>query len=95
MQLASGFMQLAAAGHMGATNYIFAVLLKEKCEWCIRMAITIFKTFISGVYVRKSRFTGPLTRRRKTRFPTYIRRYKSPMKILNTVISELVVWYSF
>ena len=28
MQLASGFMQLAAAGHIGATKYIFTVLLK-------------------------------------------------------------------
>ena len=32
MQIASGFMQLAAAGRIGATKYIFAVLLKEKCE---------------------------------------------------------------
>ena len=37
MQLASGFMQLAATGRIGTTKYIFAVLLKEKCysalEW--------------------------------------------------------------
>ena len=31
MQLASGFMQLAASGGIGGTIYIFAVLLKEKC----------------------------------------------------------------
>ena len=33
MQLASGFMQLAAAGLIGATKYIFAVFffLKGKC----------------------------------------------------------------
>ena len=37
MQLASGFMQLAVAGHIGATKYIFAVFLKENVnsalEW--------------------------------------------------------------
>ena len=47
MQLASGFMQLAAAGRIGATKYIFTVLLKEKCK-CIRMGITIFKFIIWG-----------------------------------------------
>ena len=31
MQLASGFMQLAAAGRIGATKNIFAVFLEEKC----------------------------------------------------------------
>ena len=31
MQLASGFMQLAAAGRIGATKYIFTVFLKWKC----------------------------------------------------------------
>ena len=31
MQLASGFMQLAAAGRIGATKYIFAVFLVGKC----------------------------------------------------------------
>ena len=31
MQLASGLMQLAAAGRIGATKYIFTVFLKEKC----------------------------------------------------------------
>ena len=31
MQLASGFMQLAAAGRIGATKYNFTVILKEKC----------------------------------------------------------------
>ena len=30
MQLASGFMKLAAAGRIGAIKYIFTVLLKEK-----------------------------------------------------------------
>ena len=30
MQLASGFMQLAAAGRKGAIKYIFAVFLKGK-----------------------------------------------------------------
>ena len=37
MQLASGFMQLAAAGRLGATKYIFTVFLREKfnsaLEW--------------------------------------------------------------
>ena len=37
MQLASGFMQLAAAGRLGATKYIFNVFLREKfnsaLEW--------------------------------------------------------------
>ena len=40
----------------------------------IRMGITIFKISFGEVYrriyVRKSRFTAPLTRRRKTKFPT-------------------------
>ena len=31
MQLASGFMQLTAAGRIGATKYIFTVFLKGKC----------------------------------------------------------------
>ena len=31
MQLASGFMQLAATGRIGATTNIFTVILKEKC----------------------------------------------------------------
>ena len=31
MQLASGFMQLAAAGRKGASKYIFTVFLKGKC----------------------------------------------------------------
>ena len=31
MHLASAFMQLAAAGHIGATKYIFTVVLKGKC----------------------------------------------------------------
>ena len=30
-QLASSFMQLAAAGRIGATKYIFTVFLKGKC----------------------------------------------------------------
>ena len=37
MQLASGLMQLAAAGRIGATKYIFTVFFKEKInsalEW--------------------------------------------------------------
>ena len=48
--------------------------LSKKCYVCIRMGITVFKMFIGEVYrriyVRKSRFTAPLTRRRKTKFPT-------------------------
>ena len=40
----------------------------------IRMGITAFKIVIwggkSGFYGRKLRFTAPLTRRRKTKFPT-------------------------
>ena len=31
MQPASGFMQLAASGRIGATKYIFTVFLKGKC----------------------------------------------------------------
>ena len=31
MQLASGFMQLAAAGRIGATKDIFTVVVKGKC----------------------------------------------------------------
>ena len=31
MQLASAFMQLAAAGRIGATKNIFTFFLKEKC----------------------------------------------------------------
>ena len=37
MQLASGFMQLIAAGHIGATKYIFTVFwiesVKSALEW--------------------------------------------------------------
>ena len=37
MQLASGFMQLAAAGRIGATKYFFTVFLREEfncaLEW--------------------------------------------------------------
>ena len=37
MQLASSFMQLAAAGRIGATKYIFTVFLRKKVnsalEW--------------------------------------------------------------
>ena len=32
MQLESGLMQLAAAGRIGATKYIFTVFLKGKCK---------------------------------------------------------------
>ena len=46
MQLASGFMQLAAAVRIGATK--FTVFLKGKFLKCIRMGITIFKIFIWG-----------------------------------------------
>ena len=46
MQLASGFMQLAAARRKGATKYIFTIFLKGKCLYCIRMGITIFKIFV-------------------------------------------------
>ena len=31
MQLASGFMQLAAAGRIGATKFIFTVILMGTC----------------------------------------------------------------
>ena len=48
MQLASDFMQLAAAGGIGATKYIFTVFLKGNCKNCIRMGITVFKIFIWG-----------------------------------------------
>ena len=61
--MACGFMRLA-------TLYFELKLLK-----CIRMGITIFNNFILGgissdICVRKSRFTAPLARRRKTKFPT-------------------------
>ena len=49
------------------------------------MGTTIFKIFIWGgipwIYVRKSRFTAPRTRRRKTKFPTvYPTIYPPPNK---------------
>ena len=47
---------------------------ERKIQKCIRMGITIFKISFREVYrriyVRKSRFTAPLARRRKTKFPT-------------------------
>ena len=48
MQPASVFMQLAVAGRIGATKYIFTVFLKGKCYKCIRMGITVLKIFIWG-----------------------------------------------
>ena len=52
-----------------------AVVLKEgNVKKCIKMGITVLKIVICGgklsVYDRKLRFTAPLTRRRKTKFPT-------------------------
>ena len=41
-------MQLAAAGRIGATQYIFTVFLKGKCKLCIRMGLTKLKIFIWG-----------------------------------------------
>ena len=48
---------------------------ETKLQKCIRMGITVFKLSFGAVYrriyVRKSRFTAPLARRRKTaKFPT-------------------------
>ena len=74
MQLASGFMQLAAAGRIGATKYIFSVFLREKfnsaLEWGYPYSKFSFGEVYRRIYVRKSRFTALLTRRRKTKFPT-------------------------
>ena len=74
MQLASGFMQLAAAGRIGATKYIFTVFSKGKfnyaLEWGWLYSIFSFGEVYRLIYVRKSRFTAPLTRRRKTKFLT-------------------------
>ena len=44
---------------------------ERKLKMCIRIGITIFIIFIwggisSSIYVRKSRFTAPVARRRKT-----------------------------
>ena len=50
MQPASGFIQLAAAGRIGATKYMFTVFFKGKCSKCIRMGITIFKISFGEVY---------------------------------------------
>ena len=36
------------AAEFDATYYIFAVVLKGKCYYCIRMGITIFKILIRG-----------------------------------------------
>ena len=47
MQLASGFMQVSAAGHR-QNKVHFQYFLKGKCYKCIRMGITIFKIFIRG-----------------------------------------------
>ena len=44
MQLASGFMQLAAAGRIGATMYIFIVFLRETFNI---LEITSRKNYIS------------------------------------------------
>ena len=48
MQLASDFMQLAAAGRRRNIVHFFTVFLKGKCYKCIRMGITVFKIFIWG-----------------------------------------------
>ena len=50
------------------------VQFETKLQKCIRMGITIFN-FAFGevyrrIYIRKSHFTAPLARRRKTKFPT-------------------------
>ena len=70
MQLASEFMQL----DVGATQYIFTVFLKEivisAIEWGYPYSKFSFGEVYRRIYVRKSRFTSPLTRRRKTKFPT-------------------------
>ena len=47
MQLASGLMQLAATCQRCNILH-FTVFLKEKCNLCIRMGITIFNLFILG-----------------------------------------------
>ena len=47
MQLASGFMQLAAAGRR-RNKVHFHCLFEGKCYECIRMGITVFKIFIWG-----------------------------------------------
>ena len=74
MQLASGFMQLAATGRIGATKYIFTVFLKGNVnialEWGYPYSKFSFVEVYRRIYVRKSRFTALLTRRRKTKFPT-------------------------
>ena len=66
MQLASVFLQLAAAGRIGTTKKN----VNSALEWGKLYAKFSFREVYSMIYVRKSHFTAPLMRRRKTKFPT-------------------------
>ena len=91
MQLVSGFMQMAAAGRIGAIKYIFTVFLKGKLLIVHQTGITIFLIFIWGGISPdiRSKFTyygSANARRRKLNIRPYIRRYTSSNENLNTVI---------
>ena len=74
MQLASIFMQFAASERLGAKKYIFTVFLKgnvnSALEWGLPYSKFSFREVYRRIYLQKSRFMAPLTRRRKTKFPT-------------------------
>ena len=75
MQLASGFMQLAAAGC--SRNILhFHCLFVGKYYLCIRMGITILKINHLGRYIVGYAFRGhvlaPLTRHPKIKFSLHI-----------------------
>ena len=74
MQLASGFMQLTAAGCR--CNIVhFRCHFKRKMlitalEWGLPYSKFSSREVYRRIYIQKSSFTAPLTRRRKTQFPT-------------------------
>ena len=82
MQLASGFMQLAAAGRIGATKYVFTVFLREKYNSAL-VGDNHIKKFHLGKYIVGYTFGNHVLRLRlrvavKLNFRQYIRRYTSP-----------------
>ena len=85
-------MQLAAAGRIGATKYIFAFLLKKNVNSVHGSRVVhwngdnhIWEVY-RRIYVRKSRITAPLTRRRRTKFPTVHPTIYLPKYFLNIKI---------
>ena len=67
-------MQFAASERLGAKKYIFTVFLKgnvnSALEWGLPYSKFSFREVYRRIYLQKSRFMAPLTRRRKTKFPT-------------------------